>query len=68
MILCYSTVLLLSCNALVVTLSLPLPFATVLRRPVITQLYLSEPSTFSQSYYAIKVGLADLSPLSVRAS
>ena len=36
MILCHATVLLLSCNALVVTLSLPLLFASVLRRAVIT--------------------------------
>lgn len=45
MILYHATVLLLSCNALVVTLSLPLIFAAVLRRPEITQLYLSVPGT-----------------------
>ena len=68
MILCHATMLLLSCNALVVTLSLPLLFASVLRRPVITQFYLYAPGTSSRTYYAMKVGLTYLSPLSLRAS
>lgn len=45
MILYHATVFLLSCNALVVTLSLPLIFAAIVRRPEITRLYLSVPGT-----------------------
>lgn len=45
MILYHTTMFLLSCSALVVSLSLPLIFAAVLKRPEITQLYLSVPGT-----------------------
>lgn len=64
----YHATVLLSCNALVVTLSLPLIFAAVLKRSEITQLYMSVPGASSQTYFAIKVGLTYLTPLAVRTS
>lgn len=70
MILCHAAALLLSFSTLIVTLFLPVLFASVLRRPVITQFYLSAPGTSSQACYAIKVELTltSLSLLSVSAS
>lgn len=64
----YHATVLLSCNALVVSLSLPLIFAAVLKRSEITQLYMSVPGASSQTYFAIKVGLTYLTPLAVRTS